>query len=186
MLLIPAVRFYLSGTGAGLEVYGRFARDFDFDLYRRAASKEPVDTHASLPTRPHCDAGSRAPVLIDASTGARTALFPGGITQRAAPDFAAVVSRLAASASSPGEVAASALKAQALQTGMVQLLVVVTSRCVLQAACPCVFLAGTREDHGFCCCARGAFCCGLFFPAPTCAAIPVDARRCCVCCRCRQ
>lgn len=109
-------------AGSGLEVYGRFARDFDFDLFRAAAGKvsaAPAVTHASLPTRPHCDPASSAPVVIDASTGERTALFPGGITQRAAPDFSSVISRLAASATSPGEVASSALRAQALQTGMV-------------------------------------------------------------------
>lgn len=109
-------------AGSGLGVYGRFARDFDFDLFRAAAGKvsaPPAATHASLPTRPHCDAGASGPVVLDASTGERTALFPGGITQRGAPDFSAVISRLAASASSPGEVASSALRAQALQTGMV-------------------------------------------------------------------
>ena len=108
-----------SGT-SGKEVYGRFLRDFDLDLYRLGASKssqEGVETRASLPRRAHCDLGGHAPVVVDAVAGERTALFPGGITQRAAPDFASVVSKLAGAAN-PEQVAASALRAQALQTGM--------------------------------------------------------------------
>lgn len=108
-------------AGSGLEVYGRFARDFDYDLFRTAAGKASnAEASASLSARPHCDAGSSSPVVIDAVSGERAALFPGGITQRAAPDFASSVSKLAASASGPAEVAASALRTQALQTGMVR------------------------------------------------------------------
>ena len=136
----------LSGT-AGLQVYGRFARDFDYDLYRLAAAKASPETSASLPVRPHCDVGSTAPLVIDAVAGDRTALFPGGITQRSAPDFAAVVSKLAAS-SSPGQVAASALHAQALQTGMVRWRFRLWLLCM---SCDCIPSApGTCEDHGFC------------------------------------
>lgn len=114
---------------SGLEVYGRFARDFDYELFRAAASKTAAsETYASLPTRPHCDAGGSGPVVLSAVSGARTALFPGGITQRSAPDFASAVSKLAASASGPGEVAASALRTQALQTGMVR-------PCIVAVAC---------------------------------------------------
>jgi len=108
-----------NGTVGGLEVYGRLAREFDYDLFRAAAQKTAAtETYASVPTHPHCDAGGSGPVVLSAVTGARTALFPGGITQRSAPDFASAVSKLAGSASGPGEVAASALRTQALQTGM--------------------------------------------------------------------
>ena len=107
-------------ASSGFEVYGRFARDFDYDLFRAAAGKaSPGEAHASLPKRPHCDAGGFGPVVIDVVPGERAALFPGGITQRAAPNLASVISKLAASASGPAEVAASALRTQALQTGMV-------------------------------------------------------------------
>ena len=103
----------------GSDLYGRFARDFDYDLFRLTGAKaapESAETHASVPRHAHCDVGSHAPVVLDAVTGERAALFPGGITQRAAPVFAAVVSRLAGSAS-PSQVASSVLRAQALQTG---------------------------------------------------------------------
>lgn len=147
-----------AGTVGGLEVYGRLAREFDYDLFRAAAQKTAAtETYASVPTHPHCDAGGSGPVVLSAVTGARTALFPGGITQRSAPDFASAVSKLAGSASGPGEVAASALRTQALQTGMVR-------HCVLAPVCSvrdCLrcrlhCCSGPGADHGIRRCACGA------------------------------
>ena len=111
-----------------------------------------------MPTRPHCDAGGSGPVAMSAVSGARTALFPGGITQRSAPDFASVVSKLAASASGPGEVAASALRTQALQTGMARpcRLPVSCSRLRASFRCRSHRFSGAGADHGVSRCACGA------------------------------
>ena len=90
-------------AGSGLEVYGRFAKDFDFELFRAAVGSDVPsrgEAHESFQQRPHCDAGASGRV-VDVVAGKRHAMFPGGITQRAAPGFASTMSRLAASARSP-------------------------------------------------------------------------------------
>ena len=146
-----------AGTVGGLEVYGRLAREFDYDLFRAAAQKTAAtETYASVPTHPHCDAGGSGPVVLSAVTGARTALFPGGITQRSAPDFASAVSKLAGSASGPGEVAASALRTQALQTGMVRDCDLAPVRSVRDCLRCRLHCSGPGADYGVCCCACGA------------------------------
>ena len=135
-------------AGSGLEVYGRFAKDFDFELFRAAVGSDVPsrgEAHESFQQRPHCDAGASGRV-VDVVAGKRHAMFPGGITQRAAPGFASTMSRLAASARSPGEVAASALSEQALQTGKVQ------TPAAFHFAVPLrlVFATGARPDYGVC------------------------------------
>eukprot|EP00929_Paragymnodinium_shiwhaense_P103912 TRINITY_DN67763_c0_g1_i1.p1 TRINITY_DN67763_c0_g1~~TRINITY_DN67763_c0_g1_i1.p1 ORF type:complete len:353 (+),score=55.01 TRINITY_DN67763_c0_g1_i1:247-1305(+) len=118
---VAAAPSVVNGTAfdSGLEVYSRFAKDFDYDLFRKSTGMRAApEAHVGLANRAHCDLGSKTPVLYDADSGERVSLYPGGITQRAAPDFATVIAKLAASAGSPGEAATAALRTQALQTGM--------------------------------------------------------------------